>query len=73
MGPAHSGSTNLGHSNVLELSFLDKSLQHPEGILERVRRVVASALVEIEGFGATELLENIIDTSAEVLWGAVRL
>ena len=73
MGPAHSGSTNLRHSNVLELSFLDKALQHLEGVLEGVRRVVASALVEIEGFGATELLENIIDTSAEVLWGAVRL
>jgi hypothetical protein len=73
VGPAHRSSTNLRQPNVLELSLPDKALQHLEGILERVRRVVASALVEIERLGATELLEDIIDTAAEVLRGAIWL
>ena len=73
MGPAHRGSTNLRQPNVLELSLLHKALEHPKGVLERVRRIVASALEEIERFGATELLEDIVDAAAEILRGAVWL
>lgn len=73
MGPAQCGGANFGQPDVLEFSLLDKALKYLKGVLERVRGIVARTFEEVDRLGAAQLLEDMVDATAEVLGGCVGL
>jgi len=70
MGLSQGSAAGLGHSNILELSFLDQFVERPGRFLDRNLGVDSSRLEQVQLLGSSEVLVNVVNTTPQVFLAA---